>query len=1434
MKTLNQFKAGVIHKGVNLIDIVSSTKKFGHIIYILDDNNFPKTKQVVKTSSIKKLLDSQEIDTSNYRNIWHPNKIDYTPVIQKKLPFNISKYRAKLKESEIHLIGPFKDVESYRNKNLIYDLTTLFTYYNYYTSFNGLKKLKGYHTLLENAIIDPKFSSYKVKIILIPIDMILSNFNEQFKNIMAPSTRIDNDNNIPISFINRFYFEENLPGSKLVGVDEKLLYVFYNFVSDEFFYVDAKDPIPFTKFKNRISYMFKFNNDRINELTKDELETGEKAKELETVTNYLKPLDQSIKSSIKREKLIRFTNKLISEFKSKNTKVSYLITPDNETNLATTKIEYEINSIIEKNPDATDDELLTQLDSNEEIKKHLMELVEAKNTVSEVNQRIIQKSKEKQDSILINGVKKQLKDMTISEIMKEGTEKSIIEEKINDVKLLDESFRSSRLRDFEKSYNNNQLEKDYYRIFTAFNNDKEFPLFIKKFEIIDSYDGMSYKKTYSVTYTDKANKSFKLSIDIPTIIDDKFIVINNSKKVILKQLTALPLSKTDPDEVYLTTNYNKFQIFLTGNRFNEQIEMLRKVIEEEKDFMTKNNITFERGSKEEIKLSNGTIEFNQLAKSFTFIRVGQTIISFDKHLTEEIVEHSGIVELDSIPEELKPIAVNKKENLIYYQNIIDGSIYCNQNIINEDAGNSIKGNYLLQGINNITDLVLHLISKKDSNIYSIFMNKKTGKKFMHSTVSILNRKVPLVILLGFYHGLFELLSNYKIDFKLSTKKLDFENDKESLEWRLVPFSDTKLYYRNTPQNNLLLNGLLEMNTKDYLFSAFSGSEPYLDYFEENLNTTKNISKGFRNTLNRMIDPITEEVLADLKYPTDIVGVLMEANTMLANTNYKDKNDPTSYRIRGTESIASYLYKVLADQYNKYISSSDTFTVPKDKLIKILLESKVVEDYSVLNPLFEIDQTTKATMKGNAGLNSEHAYTPAVRAYHKNMQGLFGNYVSSDGNAGIQKFLSYNPKLKGVRGYIDATIKDRNASELLMTSELVSPFTASRSDPPRQAMTTKQSSHIVPVAFQDYPLIGSGIEKTIPYVIGSDFIVTAKMNGKIAEIDNIHEVMIINYEDNTNEVINIGNQISKNSSSGFYTENTLIPQMKVGDTFKKDQIIAKNNTFFKGDKDGVLFSTGTLAKVAMVPLGETLEDSSLLTEEFSRKLSSTIIMKETASFSVNTNISKMVKIGDHIQTSDLLILFETSSDDSEGIALLDKMGIEMQNDIADLSVNTKRTKYSGIVEDIKIYYNQPIEEFTPSLQKIIKDYVKRVKGKKAKIDSVSTDSPPNIILPSVEKINSNRILNNTINGILIEFYIKHETGMSIGDKVTMQTASKTIVSTIIPDDEEPYSSFRPEENIDVIFSPLSVVSRMTMDLVNIMTASKVLIELKRKVDEIYNS
>ena len=60
-----------------------------------------------------------------------------------------------------------------------------------------------------------------------------------------------------------------------------------------------------------------------------------------------------------------------------------------------------------------------------------------------------------------------------------------------------------------------------------------------------------------------------------------------------------------------------------------------------------------------------------------------------------------------------------------------------------------------------------------------------------------------------------------------------------------------------------------------------------------------------------------------------------------------------------------------------------------------------------------------------------------------------------------------------------------------------------------------------------------------------------------------------------------------------------------------------------------------------------------------------------------------------------------------------------------------------------------------------------------------------------------------------------------------------MSEVIPEGYEPYSEFRPDEEVSSIIGPSAILKRQVPSIILALLGNKVIVELKRKLEEIYN-
>lgn len=383
------------------------------------------------------------------------------------------------------------------------------------------------------------------------------------------------------------------------------------------------------------------------------------------------------------------------------------------------------------------------------------------------------------------------------------------------------------------------------------------------------------------------------------------------------------------------------------------------------------------------------------------------------------------------------------------------------------------------------------------------------------------------------------------------------------------------------------------------------------------------------------------------------------------------------------------------------------------------------------------------------------------------------------------------------------------------------------------MQVTQAKHIVSTKVQSPPLYGTGAEKTLAHIIGSDFIAKAKQDGYVESIDEKNELMVLKYKDGTHDIIDLSTRSDKNSNGGFYISNQKVTTYKEGDKFKRNDIIAKNERFFKDVNEATSFMQGRLTKVAITPMSTTYEDGTAVTSQLTDDMSTKITMNKPIAIGPNANVEFLIKKGQEIKAGDPLIIFEESFDDADINKFLDKIGKDFNETIKDLSKNKIASKYTGKIVGIDLYYNLPIEDFSPSLQKIIKSYNKAVEAKNQLIKKYETNGEAfDIILPPSNQVDVDKIKGNVFQGLLIDVYIEHDDNLWIGDKLSFQTSLKAIVSEVIDEKLAPYSEFNKEEHVQALMSPLSPLNRMTADGLSMMFMSKFILGLKQRVKEEY--
>lgn len=308
--------------------------------------------------------------------------------------------------------------------------------------------------------------------------------------------------------------------------------------------------------------------------------------------------------------------------------------------------------------------------------------------------------------------------------------------------------------------------------------------------------------------------------------------------------------------------------------------------------------------------------------------------------------------------------------------------------------------------------------------------------------------------------------------------------------------------------------------------------------------------------------------------------------------------------------------------------------------------------------------------------------------------------------------------------------------------------------------------------------------------------------------------------------------------GFYINNKLTSTLKKGDKFKANDILTCNENFFEGGTEDTTYKVGCLSKIALASGFFTYEDSDMITKKLSDDLTTEVTMKQDIVLGPNSNVEYIVKEGDHIEVGDPLLSFDESYEDES----INKLLASLNNDEArEKLINTGKVpikaKYAGEITEIKIYYTVDKDQLSPSLRKTINAINAKIIRKKKLIGKYTDVNDTNIILEPTEKVQTKygKVKGVDVgDGVLIEFYIKHPVKSGVGDKIIFFNALKSVTCKVLEEGIEPVSEYRPDEEVSAFLSPISFLARMTDSILINGWGNKVLIELKRHMEELYNS
>ena len=1278
----------------------------------------------------------------------------------------------------------YHTIDKYKNMNLFIDNSYYFKLFFDNNTFKRDMAIDIVYSLMDRFINSSLFSGYKRQTVIIPVDEWVKEMNvEEPFDFMTPT---------PISMIYRLFKLPKESLSKLFGID-------FIFMTENAWFklkLEELDKATINRFKTCITSLV--NNVYIDDTQHEDNEDVQVKviDKIEQMANIeINSIEKATDTDIKGiSSTVRDTSEMpiasTEDIKGNNTDTTKMISK-------AVSIELDHKKSLK-----TDEEIEDIINNDDTLKALVLKAREEQDDTYKISPTRRARLDQLNDKFL----SQKIHDTPIRELVsKEDTplEKTDLSSK---VETIDDEWSNLQKPNFEKDYD---IDADILKVFKSLSEDKDIPMSVIDITSEDRSTSEDYIITYTVHLEDSLGKRHTIRFDMPKIIGNRFLRLRGNDKIIPGQLVNLPIIKTDSDTVQVVSNYNKIFITRYGQtgKLNANVDTLLKGLNKFAEDPSKAN-----PDPLIKKLDLAKVEFGNNAKICTKYDLPMEYVDI-AHSINRLRFRDGKVlyfNMDEYNHILKDRNIKIPNDNLFYFGIKDNEpIGCHPN--------------------NIAIYIRTLCLSLEDIFNSV---DKNGRRLVYSQASILNGKMPLIVVMAYTEGLTKALDIAKVNYTLT------ETRPKSKHY--IKFKDGFMdFSRGTDfiVDSLLINGLFILPTEEYSIADINSKAMWLDMLEE--FGTRNRADGLDSFANLMMDPLTVEVCKAYNLPYKYTEVLAYASSLLADNKYNKHTDITGNRFRTNERLVHFLYKCVATSYGEYLREVKNnrkdakMTMKQSAVIDLTMGDVTTSDLSKLSPLLELESANTVTFKGLSGMNSDRSYSLDKRTYDKTMLNKLSLSTGFSATVGINRQATINMAIDSTKGYIksgDELNKMTDASTLSITEALV-PFGTTRDDPFRSAMTFIQTSkHGMRTKVQDPLLVTNGADQALPFLTTDTYAHKAKEDSIVEEINDNY--MIIKGKSGAREFIDLRENVEKNSDGGFWITIKLDPakKFKKGDKIKAGEIVAYDKSSYSDSvgKGNLAYNVGTLTKVAIMHTDEGFEDSAVISESLSQKMGSEVVLMLDARLNAKDTDIKWLKPGTPIQEGQVIMSYRSEFEDSEATDVISKIieknsGDKSKDLMDELGKILIKSKVTGFIQDIKVYSTVEPSEMSPSLRKFVEDNSSKVTALKNKINGFNT--PKIEVLPPIGK------LKGAEGKVLVELYIKYIDNMSIGDKLVYFSALKGVVKTIFPKGQEPYSEFRPNETVHSFLPVGSVNARMVSSVLVHGAINKVLIELDRKVKDI---
>lgn len=897
-----------------------------------------------------------------------------------------------------------------------------------------------------------------------------------------------------------------------------------------------------------------------------------------------------------------------------------------------------------------------------------------------------------------------------------------------DLPVIEEDLKKDVIKQFDSKYLKEGLKKD---IVACVSNLENSGLLVKDYTVEEVNSSIDRYEVHKLTVKPLNGKESTVFFRLPKIDSEGEYVSAGIRYKMRKVRQPLPIVKVSPTKVALTSNYGKLFVFRTERKASDPFAYLVNYI--------RTSYINEEGSIK--KVIPGVKTLNRYKLPNVYFTLAS---NFNEVRTDNLTLLLNYKEMSSYVDEKTLVDIQNKK-LVFCGHL------SNKHIVVTDYQDKFY-DYTsdMTSLGSIEDLL-----GIDAD--------KVPKAF--STLKVLGDNIPLGVCFGYYLGLSGLISVTGTKFKTLEANKQYRPEKNELVLR---FNDYKLILTvDTTAKQLLFNGYLFYKDliKRYNLSDFNDKFVYLntvEFRDSGLIHLKELSL----LQELFLDPITVDILREMKEPTEYLKLLLRANDMLEDLSHPDVNDPNYARIRGYDRVPGLMYRALSESVREHrIRGRNGSKVELDpyKVWNYVTQDSTVKITEDVNPVVDVKEAETVTLSGMDGL-SKDATPKFLRRYHKNDMGLISEGTVDSSDVALNTYLTPYAKLKNTRGMIDTENTEHidNKAKLYSTPVQLSPL-SEYDDAKRVNFAQIQLGHMIGSSGYKQPILRTGYEYLMPFKVGKLYAVMAKDDGQV--IDKTGKLITVKYKDNSQESVRIGTIYGR--MEGTVYPHDLITDLEKGSRFKRNDPIAYNKNFFERDwldPSKLVMKMAKNVTVALTMNDEVFEDSSAISSELSKEMMTTVIKEKIFIIDFNKNIVDLLPEGTKVEPTTTLF---TTVDGDTDFNNLSESTINMLQGLASLS---PKAKYDGVIDRYEVKYNGELSDMSPTFRKLV-----------SRLDRELYDSTKG----TEYEASNNRVSseyrsegkNLNIDTLELKVFIRVELGMSTGDKGSFGHQMKSVISSV---------------------------------------------------------